>query len=210
MYAFGCLCLEVGAARSFAPDVQDLIRFPQIYTHQHPFPDCDKDAQVISAVLSGQRPQLPHCTTSFQKSVFKLAEYCWLENPSERPDTRFVSRNLKDTTNAVFEYDIIFSNGDSTESPVQPLAHRTTLFSPSLSCDDNPPVTVGSSGPSPPTNPSPTPFNQEASPMNCSPWSMASTHSSPFILVSAHSSPFFVVPCHPNGSNTPPFMPTQT
>ena len=79
----------------------------KLHTRQQPFPEISKDVQVIAAILSGKRQQIPSCTTEYQRFLFKLVEYCLEEDISDRPDAQFVASSLEGT-HTELDYEIIF------------------------------------------------------------------------------------------------------
>lgn len=75
----------------------------EIFTGQIPFNERRNDSSVIFAVLGGGRPVLP-ASIKERKSLARLVQECWDQEPGRRPTSRAVTEKLlseKNTTSAV-------------------------------------------------------------------------------------------------------------
>jgi len=76
IYAFGRVCLE-------------------LYTGKPPFHEVTNEMHVVVKVLAGDQPQKPSTGFPLRPGLWGIMTYCWMDDPSERPDMEFLIRALK-------------------------------------------------------------------------------------------------------------------
>ena len=71
-------------------------------TRKAPFPECQFEQEVIILVLKGQRPSKPHRfdAPGMTPAVWEVAEKCWRQEATERPEVRTVLGYLEDLANS--------------------------------------------------------------------------------------------------------------
>lgn len=73
----------------------------EIYTGHHPFVDAANDAAVIYRVMQGRRPILrsdmpgEQAEAGMPDHVTEVVEWCWKQEPSERPEIMDVVQIMK-------------------------------------------------------------------------------------------------------------------
>ncbi|KAG6817813.1 hypothetical protein H0H87_003221 [Tephrocybe sp. NHM501043] len=101
VYAFACVCLEVGIPffRCLADDFSHYTM--KLYTGHHPFVEAANDAAVIYRVMMAQRPALrlalPGEETDFVMPghAEEVVEWCWKHQPGDRPEIMDVVQIMK-------------------------------------------------------------------------------------------------------------------
>lgn len=136
VYAFGCVCLEVRCSfHIFLFPTISICGHIQLYTQNHPFPDCFKDAQVIACILRGQRPEKPQISdhSTYDRELWNLVERCWEEDPIHRPTAGFLADSLPTKKEPdLVEYDIDLKPEDAELSTPEMVLSE-------LACTGSPP-----------------------------------------------------------------------
>lgn len=94
VFAFAMLIIEVHISKSFPALSNYLLKRFQAYTGREPFAGL-QPLDILKAILSKQRPRCPFdCSDKSNAKLWKLTEYCWEQDPQDRPCMRDVGTVL--------------------------------------------------------------------------------------------------------------------
>jgi serine/threonine protein kinase len=101
VYAFACVCLEVGRATALSLKI-DIYWFFQLHTGSPPFSDVSPDVAAMLKVVAGERPARPEAMSD---PLWELVTAAWAQNFRDRPDVEKIIESMRTSSKSMDEKD---------------------------------------------------------------------------------------------------------